>query len=291
MKKVLMLLALAGFVGACSSNSGGGAAPGNNSDAGRDATTAPEAAAATFAVTHSGSFDITGWAGASLTDVMAVEELDARVAAFDELALAIDTFGTMGMAEGRRYEFDRNAQILRLYAGGHSLEVTSAGSTLSAITDDSASEQGQGQMTKEAPRNLNCRLYKEEVKQEEQKTEEQKGEEQKGEQGQDQKGEPVVKDDTKVDQGQTGEQGQTQEQKQEVQEPEAVVVRCEQTITSEQEQGQTQAQVKPESKTEIIHILLNLVPVVETKQEQVVEKVEEKAQEQKQEEKAPVVKD
>ena len=301
-KKVLMLVALAGFVGACSGNSGGGAArDGNNDTANEPGTAAGEGTTAGFAASHSGSFEILGWTGNSLMDVMSAEDLHARVADFDGLILAIESFGTMGMAEDRGYAYDRNARILRLHAGGQFLEVTADGATLSAEDTVSTGDQGQGQMTKEAPLSLPCRLYEEEVK------EEIKEEEQKGEQGQTQAGEKVPAeqgqtgaapaDEQGVEQGQTAEQGQVQE----VQQPEEVIVRCEQTLASEQEQGQTQAQVKPESRTEIIHVVLNLTPVVEQKQEQVVEKEEvkqeqevkeevkqEQKQETKVEEKAPV---
>ncbi|HEX4924741.1 MAG TPA: hypothetical protein VFV50_11670, partial [Bdellovibrionales bacterium] len=183
--KVMAVVALTGLVSACSSNSGGGsAAPVAN----RDTTTAPESTevAAGFSASHSGNFDIVGWAGNSLTDVMSAEDLHARVADFEGLVLAIDTFGTMGMADGRRYEYDRNARILRLYAAGHSLEVRGDGSTLSQDSMDAGEgDQGQGQVTKEAPLNLNCRLFEEEIK-EEVKEQEQGGKfEEKTEQGQD----------------------------------------------------------------------------------------------------------
>jgi hypothetical protein len=288
LRKVIALLAVAGFMGACSN---GGSSDGNSGYHAPDTTTtAPESGAAGFSATHAGSFEITGWAGNSLTDVMSVEDLDARVADFEGLSLAIDTLSSMGMAEGRHYEFDRAGNELHLYAGGHTLIINGDSATLSA--DDSAAVagdqgQGQAQMTKEAPRSVPCRLYREEVKEE--KQEEQGGKEvTKGEQGQ--AGEQGDKSAPAEEQGQAGEQGQSQEQNQvqEVQQPEDVIVRCEETLTTEQEQGQSQAQVKPESRTEIIHVVLNLTPEEkEVKQEQVVEKEvkqEETKVEQKQEE-------
>lgn len=64
-------------------------------------------------------------------------------------------------------------------------------------------------------------------------------------------------------------QDQAQEQKQEIQSPETVMVRCTEELTSkDQGQDQKQSQEKPEVRSQSFFLMLNLTPVVETKQEQ-----------------------
>src|SRR5687768_3463897 len=121
MKKLLVILALAGFVGACSS--GSSTSPGaTNNNPPANAPAAEETVG--FTASHSGSFDIMGWAGNSLLEVMSVESLEARVNGYEGLTLALHTFRDMGMAEGRSYEYDSAAGILRLHAAGRNLEIT-----------------------------------------------------------------------------------------------------------------------------------------------------------------------
>jgi hypothetical protein len=167
-----------------------------------------------FSASHTGAVEIVGWAGPSLEDVMAVEDLKARVADFEGLSLAIDTFSSIGMAEVRRYEFDRAGNELRLYANGQSLIINGESATLSA---DYAveSDPGQAHIIREAPRYLPCRLYSENV------------------------------------------QDQTQAQDQ-IQQPEEIVVRCDEALS----RYQTSARPR-EERTEVIHVVLLLSPVIE----------------------------